>query len=70
MLSTSTGLDIGYVPAGVDAFFGSSGLFGPQLILYWPAGPVVFRSVENACTRFSVDPADRVPGGKCGRAMV
>ena len=43
--------------------FRSPGQFGPQqLILYWPAVPVVFRSEKNACTRFSVDPADRVPG--------
>ena len=35
------GLDIGYVPAGPDAFFTWSGQFGPQqLIFYWPAGPV------------------------------
>ena len=35
------GLDIGYVPAGPDAFFRWSGQFGPQqLIFYWPAGPV------------------------------
>ena len=38
-----TGLDIGYVPAGPDAFFRLSGQFGPQqLIFYWPAGPVDF----------------------------
>ena len=42
MASTSTnidpGLDIGYVPAGPDAFFR---WFGPQqLIFYWPAGSV------------------------------
>ena len=37
------GLDIGYVPAGPDAFFRWSGQFGPQqLIFYWPAGPVDF----------------------------
>ena len=31
------GLDIGYVPAGPDAFFRWSGQFGPQqLIFYWP----------------------------------
>ena len=36
-----TGLDIGYVPAGPDAFLRWSGQFGPQqLIFYWPAGPV------------------------------
>ena len=47
------GLDIGYVPAGPHAFFKSSGQFGPQqLILRWPAGPVAFRSVANACTSF------------------
>ena len=35
-----SGLDIGYVPAGPDAFFRWSGQFGPQqLIFYWPAGP-------------------------------
>ena len=35
------GLDIGYVPAGPDAFLRWSGQFGPQqLIIYWPAGPV------------------------------
>ena len=40
---THTGLDIGYVPAGPDAFFRWSGQFGPQqLIFYWPAGPVEF----------------------------
>ena len=39
----TAGLDIGYVPAGPDAFFRWSGQFGPQqLIFYWPAGPVVF----------------------------
>ena len=38
-----SGLDIGYVPAGPDAFFRWSGQFGPQqLIFYWPAGPVDF----------------------------
>ena len=37
------GLDIGYVPAGPDAFFRWSGQFGPQqLIFYWPGGPVDF----------------------------
>ena len=37
------GLDIGYVPAGPDAFFRWSGQFGPQqLIFSWPAGPVDF----------------------------
>ena len=36
-----SGLDIGYVPAGPDAFLRWSGQFGPQqLIFYWPAGPV------------------------------
>ena len=35
------GLDIGYVPAGPDAFFRWSGQFGPQqFIFYWPGGPV------------------------------
>ena len=48
-----SGLDIGYVPAGPHAFFRSSGPFGPQqFILCWPAGPVAFRSVANACTSF------------------
>ena len=52
-LGLETGLDIGYVPAGPHAFFRSSGQFGPQqLILCWPARPVAFRSVENACTSF------------------
>ena len=47
------GLDIGYVPAGPHAFFRSSGQFRPQqFILCWPAGPVAFRSVANACIRF------------------
>ena len=37
----SPGLDIGYVPAGPDAFFRWSGQFGPQqLTFYWPGGPV------------------------------
>ena len=41
--SLKAGLDIGYVPAGSDAFFRSSGQFGPQqLNLCWPAGPVAF----------------------------
>ena len=41
--TSPAGLDIGYVPAGPDAFFRWSGQFGPQqLILYWPAGPVFF----------------------------
>ena len=47
---------LGYVPAGQGphAFFRSSGLFGPQqFILCWPAGPVTFRSMINACTSFS-----------------
>ena len=40
------------MPAGPHAFFRSSGQFGPQqFILCWPAGPVAFRSVANACTR-------------------
>ena len=48
-----SGLDIGYVPAGPHAFFRSSGQFGPQqFILCWPAGPVAFRSMANACTSF------------------
>ena len=44
MYKTATaGLDIGYVPAGQDAFFRWSGQFGPQqLIFYWPDGPVDF----------------------------
>ena len=38
-----SGLDIGYVPAGPDAFLRWSGQFGPQqLIFYWPAGSVDF----------------------------
>ena len=53
LLQVDAGLDIGYVPAGPHAFFRSSGQFGPQqFILCWPAGPVAFRSVENACTSF------------------
>ena len=40
--STYAGLDIGYVPAGPHAFFRSSGQFGPQFNLCWPAGPVAF----------------------------
>ncbi len=53
MPNAVTGLDIGYVPAGPHAFFRSSGQFGPQqFILSWPAGPVAFRSVANACTSF------------------
>ena len=48
-----SGLDIGYVPAGPHAFFRSSGQFGPQqFILCWPAGPVAFRSVANACRAY------------------
>ena len=36
--SLIAGFDIGYVPAGPDAFFRWSGQFGPQqLIFYWPA---------------------------------
>ena len=39
-LQNGTGLDIGYVPAGPDAFFKWSGQFGPQqLIFYCPPGP-------------------------------
>ena len=39
----STGLDIGYVPAGPHAFLRLSGQFGPlQLIFHWPEGPVDF----------------------------
>ena len=35
-----SGLDIGYVPAGLDAFFRWSGQSGPQqFILWWPVGP-------------------------------
>ena len=33
------GLDIGYVPAGPDAFFRWSGQFGPQQLIF---GPVFF----------------------------
>ena len=41
--SITPGLDIGYVPAGPDAFFRWSGQFGPQqLIFYWPARSVDF----------------------------
>ena len=55
-INKSSGLDIGYVPAGPHAFFRSSGQFGPQqLILWWPAGPVAFRWVENVYTSFFVD---------------
>ena len=37
----STGLDIGYVPAGPHAFLRLSGQFGPpQFIYHWPEGPV------------------------------
>ena len=44
ILHTWSGLDIGYVPAGPNAFFRSSGQFGPQqFILYWSEGPVAFR---------------------------
>ena len=51
----TSGLDIGYVPAGPHAFFRSSGQFGPQqFILCWPAGPVAFRSVANACCHVPV----------------
>ena len=36
------GLDIGYVPAGPDAFLRLSGQFGPpQFIFHWPEGPVL-----------------------------
>ena len=43
MYGSIPGLDIGYVPAGPDAFFRWSGQFGPQqLIFYWPAGTVDF----------------------------
>ena len=43
LLDADSGLDIGYVPAGPDAFFRWPGQFGPQqLIFYWPAGPVDF----------------------------
>ena len=39
----STGLDIGYVPAGPDAFLRLSGQFGPPpFIFHWPEGPVFF----------------------------
>ena len=38
-----TGLDIGYVPAGLHAFLRLSGQFGPpQFIFHWPEGPVFF----------------------------
>ena len=43
IIITRAGLDIGYVPAGPDAFLRWSGQFGPQqLIFYWPGGPVDF----------------------------
>ena len=52
----SAGLNIGYVATGPHAFVRLSGQFGPQqLILCWPVGPVAFRSVANACSRFYVD---------------
>ena len=39
----TTGLDIGYVPAGSHAFLRLSGQFGPpQFIFHWPEGPVFF----------------------------
>ena len=60
------GLDIVYVPAGPHAFFRSSGQFGPQqFILCWPAGPVAFRSVENACRAYQFFSVDDV----CRRAV-
>ena len=38
-----SGLDIGYVPAGPNAFLRLSGQFGPpQFIFHWPKGPVFF----------------------------
>ena len=65
--ANNAGLDIGYVPAGPHAFFRSSGQFGPQqFILCWPAGPVAFRSVANACTGTSFF-CSRIA---CRRAMV
>ena len=39
-LLCSPGLDIGYVPAGPDAFFRWSGQFGPQQLIFY--GPVDF----------------------------
>ena len=43
MFSAYTGLDIGYVPAGLHAFLRLLGQFGPlQLIFHWPEGPVDF----------------------------
>ena len=39
----SSGLDIGYVPAGPHVFLRLSGQFGPpQFIFHWPEGPVFF----------------------------
>ena len=40
---STAGLDIGYVPAGPNAFLRPSGQFGPpQFIFHWPEGPVFF----------------------------
>ena len=45
-----SGLDIGYVPAVLHAFFRLSGQFGPlQLIFHWPEGPVdLKKKVQNS----------------------
>ena len=41
--NNSSGLDIGYVPAGPHVFLRLSGQFGPpQFIFHWPEGPVFF----------------------------
>ena len=37
------GLDIGYVPAGPDAFFRWSGQFGPQQLIFCRFMQIVFR---------------------------
>ena len=43
-----TGLDIGYVHAGPNAFLRLSGQFGPpQFIFHWPEGPVFFKYFLN-----------------------
>ena len=42
-VTQTSGLDIGYVPAGPHAFLRLSGQFGPpQFIFHWPEGPVDF----------------------------
>ena len=48
------GLDIGYVPAGPNAFLRLSGQFGPPLfIFHWPEGPVFFFSASYAAIIFT-----------------